>query len=172
MVTGHGAQPDSARTPALRHGSRPPAAASFVQSRSAGAVPPLHLLTNQVMILSLSLKLAALLLPVSLPLAFDGNDPGAGAPGLFITNSSAICNCTTKTATLTVSHQSSVSVEVGNGVSVTAETGQSGSASQDTPPNKCLYLQYNFSCSRGWFGWSCTLTSTSLKQRDANGDCR
>jgi hypothetical protein len=120
----------------------------------------------------LYLKLAVFLLPVALPLTLDGTDSGAGSSGTFITSGTAICNCTAKTANLTVSHQSSVSVQVGNGVSVTAQTGQSGSASQDTPPNKCLYLQYNFECSSGWFGWTCTLTSSSLKQRAVNGDCR
>ena len=170
MGTAHDTRPDFASTSALRCSLGLLRLHECVQSRSAGPAPAPNLSNKVVMILYL--KLAVFLLPVALPLTLDGTDSGAGSSGTFITSGTAICNCTAKTANLTVSHQSSVSVQVGNGVSVTAQTGQSGSASQDTPPNKCLYLQYNFECSSGWFGWTCPLTSSSLKQRAVNGDCR
>jgi hypothetical protein len=104
-----------------------------------------------------------------------GGDSGTGSTGggVYSSNGPAVCNCTGKDASLSVTHEATVSVSVGAGVKVSASTGQSGSASQSTGAGQCIYFQYNFQCESHWWGWSCTLSSSSLKTRPTTSDdCR
>lgn len=111
--------------------------------------------------------IVSILLPL-LPVATGGG------PAVTSGNGPAVCNCSQNEAVLTVGHSQTVSVTVGGGsASISVATGQTGSATQAAQPGQCSYLQYNFHCEPGWFGWTCTLSSSSLKTRRTTADdCR
>ena len=97
------------------------------------------------------------------------------AQGHYHTNGLANCNCTKSNAELQVCMARTIQIEVSDGKFITISTGftEQNCATQTVPPNQCIYYQYNSSCSYSfWSGWSCKLTSTSIKSRaTTDADC-
>lgn len=97
------------------------------------------------------------------------------AQGHYHTDGLSNCNCTKNNAELQVCMARTIQIEVSPGKFITITTGftEQNCATQSVPPGECIYYQYNSSCSYDWWnGWSCKLTSTSLKTRKATqADC-
>jgi len=95
--------------------------------------------------------------------------------GHYHTDGIANCNCTKTSAELQVCMSKTIQIDVGDGTYITISTGfsETNCATQTVAPGQCIYYQYNSKCSYSfWWGWSCTLTSSSLKTRPATqADC-
>lgn len=97
------------------------------------------------------------------------------AQGHYHTNGISNCNCTKNPAELQVCMSRTIQIEVSDGKFITITTGytEENCATQTVPPGECIYYQYNSSCTHSfWSGWSCKLTSTSVKSRKTtDADC-
>jgi len=88
----------------------------------------------------------------------------ANNSGTFSSCGTPACNGTSAPAEVTVSTTSTVQVAVGGGTSVTASISQANQASftQELEPGECIKIKYDFECTKGWFFWSCELSSISV----------
>lgn len=128
--------------------------------------------------------LSALILTLGAIAGAGDRASAAGAPRIDLINPSnafqahadglPLCNCTDDPGDYSVCHAESVTISFG-GANLNISTGQSSStcASHEVRPGECVYLRYNFLCTKSfWSGLSCSLTSVSTKVKPATDfDC-
>ena len=98
---------------------------------------------------------------------------GAAASTAIIvrTDGPATCNCTDEPSEAEVCVGQSFEVTIG-GSTITVTVGVSQQQCQTTTlqPGECAYMQLNASCKKGFWGWSCSYSSSGLKKRQATSD--
>jgi hypothetical protein len=68
------------------------------------------------------------------------------------------CNCTEMPATIMICHVDSVTVTLGAASVGSFATGQTSTTciTASAKPGTCVWVEYSFTCCKGFFGWDCT----------------
>jgi len=132
-----------------------------------------------------SLGLALLALAAGMAsLSNAAPDPGPGIGGAsasprclesgtsIVFDTTPVCNCTGEAGTIEICHSTSVELTIGGGSIGSFSTGKSESEcfSQRKDHGECLYWRYVFDCCEGFWGYSCSLTSSQAKSTTSDCD--